>query len=207
MTLMLEEDVQTFAPRHLRYTRALYHSLDDAGIFNGAKVELIRGRLIEMPPMSDAHGMAAMLGGRTLRAIFPEDRYTVRSALPFIAIDESEPEPDFCVVSGSAETVQTHPSTCLLLVEISLATLAYDRTVKASLYAESGVAEYWIVNLVDRVVERHLTPTRGADGAWGYATVTRFAAGERCPIAAADGAAIDVAALLPTPRWTIARPR
>jgi Uma2 family endonuclease len=39
--------------------------------------------------------------------------------------------------------------------------LSYDREQKASLYAESGVPEYWIVNLVDRVVEVRRQPRSG----------------------------------------------
>jgi len=37
-----------------------------------------------------------------------------------------------------------------LVIEVSDSSLAQDREVKAHLYAEVGVPEYWIVNVVDR---------------------------------------------------------
>lgn len=150
-----------------------------------------------MPPMSTEHGASAMRGGRVLRAIFPEDRFTVRTALPFLAADDSEPEPDFCVIAGVAESIAGHPSECLLVVEISLSTLAYDRTEKASLYAESGVLDYWIINVADRAIEVHREPTRSADGAWSYASRTIHRPGEACSPLAAPNASIDPAAVLP----------
>ena len=150
-----------------------------------------------MPAISDEHGDSSLRSARAFRRIFPEDAFTVRPGLPFVAVDDSEPEPDLCIVAGSIDDLSGHPSSCLLLVEISLATLAYDRGEKASLYAESGVADYWIVNLVDRVVEIHRGPTRGADGTWAYASRIVRRPGEPCDLLAAPGQSIDPAALLP----------
>ena len=199
MTTTLQPRPRLQTQREFRYTRELYHALGESGVLNGTKVELIRGRLIEMPPISDEHGASSLRSGRELRRIFPENAFTVRPGISFIAADDSEPEPDLCVVAGSTDDDARHPSSCLLLVEISLSTLAYDRGEKASLYAESGVADYWIVNLVDRVVEMYREPTRAADGAWAYASRVVRRPGEPCDPLAAPGASIDPAALLPAP--------
>src|SRR5262249_25072776 len=65
----------------------------------------------------------------------------------------SVPDPDVAVVQGSPRNASPdNPTTALLLVEVSETTLAYDRSTKASLYARAGIADYWIVNLVDRQV-------------------------------------------------------
>jgi Uma2 family endonuclease len=48
------------------------------------------------------------------------------------------------------------------VIEVAKSSLAYDRGTKARLYAEAGAPEYWIVNLVDRVVEVHSEIRGGA---------------------------------------------
>jgi Uma2 family endonuclease len=59
----------------------------------------------------------------------------------------------------------------------------YDRLVeldprrKGSLYARAGIADYWIVNLVDRVLEvyREPEPKPSASDGWRYRSVTTLA--------------------------------
>src|SRR5205807_2759297 len=81
----------------------------------------------------------------------------------------TEPEPDVSVVSGSsADYVQAHPTTAVLIVEVSDSTLRYDRGRKASLYARAGIADYWIVNLVDRRIEVYRDPVPDPTQHYGY---------------------------------------
>jgi hypothetical protein len=65
--------------------------------------------------------------------------------------------------------------------------------------ARAGIADYWIVNLVDRVLEIHREPARPGPARrhWGYAMIQTL--GPDAPIAplAAPAAAIHVADLLP----------
>ena len=87
----------------------------------------------------------------------------------------------------------------MLVIEIAESSLRNDRTTKGGLYAMGGIADYWIVNLVDRVVEVHRDPVRMADQPFGhhYRSVTRHPeAATITPLAAPD-AAIPVAELLP----------
>jgi len=68
-----------------------------------------------------------------------------------------------------------HPATALLIVEVADTTLLFDRTTKASLYARAGIADYWVLNLVDEVVEIHRNPQRSTDtSGWHYAAVERY---------------------------------
>jgi Uma2 family endonuclease len=46
----------------------------------------------------------------------------------------------------------------LLLIEVADTSLDYDRSVKRPLYAEAGITEYWIANLLDQVIEVHRLP-------------------------------------------------
>lgn len=82
-----------------------------------------------------------------------------RSALS----ENDEPEPDLAVVSGAPrDYAEDHPSTAVLVVEVAETSLAFDRGVKKALYAEFGIPEYWIVDVIERVVEIHRSP-QGAE--------------------------------------------
>jgi Uma2 family endonuclease len=113
--------------------------------------------------------------------------------------DDSEPEPDVAYVPGTLRQVRTHPTTALLIVEVSDTTLSYDRGNKASLYASAGIADYWIVNLVDRVVEvlRNPALSPAAKFGWSYSTTTTHFSGDSVTPLAAPSASVAVADLLP----------
>ena len=73
------------------------------------------------------------------------------------------------VVPGSfRDYVVGHPSRPVLVVEVSESSLALDRDHKGSLYAGAGLADYWIVNLVDRVVEVYREPGLDPDAPFGW---------------------------------------
>jgi Uma2 family endonuclease len=114
----------------------------------------------------------------------------VRTLLPLALDAASEPEPDVAVVAGSPRDYRdAHPSTALLIVEVADASLLFDRTTKASLYARAGIADYWLLNLVDQIVEVHRHPQRstGAPPAWSYASVERYGSRDRvAPLARSD---------------------
>ena len=80
---------------------------------------------------------------------------------PLAAGDDSEPEPDVAVVEGHARTYRdAHPTTALLVAEVSDDSLSRDRTVKQRLYARCGIPEYWILALPDQRLEIHRDPER-----------------------------------------------
>lgn len=72
--------------------------------------------------------------------------------------DGTEPEPDVLIVAGSRMVYQDHhptPPKVRFLVEVSDATLAKDRDNKMQEYAQAGIVDYWIINLVSRQIEVH----------------------------------------------------
>lgn len=145
-----------------RLTVDEYHRMIDAGIFDeDDKVELLAGVLVEMTPQSGRHAYAIqILTGLLVRGVGPG--FDVRVQLPLTVSDASEPEPDFAVVPAGTGAADAHPTTALLVVEVSRASLARDRAVKAPLYARAGVNEYWIVNLDAAEVEVFRDPDSGA---------------------------------------------
>ena len=52
------------------------------------------------------------------------------------------------------------------MIEVADSSLAYDRTTKLRAYAEAGIRQYLIVNLVDRCVEEYVDP-KLAEGRYG----------------------------------------
>jgi Uma2 family endonuclease len=142
-----------------RWTRQEYDRMVEAGIFGpDDRVELIGGEILTRSPQTSLHATALCLAGDAMRRALGHG-FEVRCRLPLALAADSEPEPDVAVVEGSPRDYRdAHPSTALLIVEVAEASLAYDRTVKKALYATCGIAEYWIVNLPERVLEVHLQP-------------------------------------------------
>jgi Uma2 family endonuclease len=133
-------------PPRKRFTLDEYHRFIKLGALADLRVELIDGELIEMPPIGDAHALAITLVDAALREAFGNG-YLIRPQLPITLTPASEPEPDLLVVRGKPRDYATHPQTALLIVEVSDSTLRYDQTIKMSLYAKAGIADYWIVNI------------------------------------------------------------
>ena len=104
------------------------------------------------------------------------------------------------VVAGSPRDYRdAHPSTALLIVEVADASLAFDRIVKARLYARSRIQEYWVLNLVESVLEVHRRPARdeAAEMPAQYSAVDRLASGDHVAPLARPERSLPVRDLLP----------
>ena len=87
----------------------------------------------------------------------------------------SRPTTDLVVVRGRPRDYhESHPARVALTVEMAESSLDFDRERKGSLYARTGIDDYWIVNLVDRVLEvyRDPEPDASAVDGWRYRSVT-----------------------------------
>lgn len=183
-----------------RWTRVEYERCVECGIFDpGDPIELIDGVLVVAEPQSAYHFTAIGLVQRTLARAFGQG-WTVRPQGPIALDDTSEPEPDVAVVRGDLlDYVHAHPADPVLLVEVGLASLGFDRGPKSSLYARAGRAEYWIVNLVDRLLEVRRDPAPAPEAAygWDYRTVRVLRSGEVVSPLAVPDVAIAVGDLFP----------
>ncbi len=170
----------------------------ELGWFHGERAELIEGEIMVLSSQGPSHSyltdhVAALLRASGWAGVW------VRMQLPINFGPYSDPEPDVSVVLGSsADYRAAHPTSALLLVEISDTTLVYDRGRKASLYAMRGVAEYWIVNVQEDQLEIHRDP--GSEPAQpfghGYHSVTIRHRGDTVSPQAAPHLAFPVAELL-----------
>jgi Uma2 family endonuclease len=151
-----------------RWTRKEYERLVELGVFEREPLELIGGELIVAEPQHPYHASAITALDYAIRAVLPSG-WIVRLQAPVSLDDESEPEPDLVVVPGpAADYRHEHPALPVLVVEVAESSLAFDRARKGSLYARAGVQDYWVLNLVDRVLEVYREPIPDAASAHGW---------------------------------------
>ena len=154
-----------------RMKRVEFERLSAEGFFDKERVELLFGVVVEMAPPSPEHEESLYRVRRFLEHQLGE-RALVRTAAPFAASDDSEPQPDVFVFPDG-DYWHAHPERALLVVEVARSSLSIDRRVKSVLYASASVDEYWIVSHHEDVVEVYRNPTGDV---WG--SVTRHGRGE-----------------------------
>src|SRR5437867_1487161 len=183
-----------------RWTRDEYDRMIRAGIFAPEeRVELIDGEILYVSPQDSPHAVAICLTPNALQRAFGAE-FHVRVQLPLALDPHSEPEPDITVVQGTPrDYVDHHPEIPALLVEVADSSLAHDRARKGSLYARAGVADYWIVNLVDGCLEVYRDPVPSSEAwyGWEYASARRYRPEESVAPLAAPESPVKVADLLP----------
>lgn len=168
-----------------------YHRLDE---FNerGRRTELFRGILIEKMSKSPLHRTVSSLLFKLIAAQLPKG-YSVwkEEPLTFKEMD-SEPEPELSVVRGTdMDFLEAHPHTGELIVEVAVSSPELDRE-NASLYAEAGVKEYWIVLAPSRQVEVYRRPRAGV-----YQEKKIFGVKDVVECAAVPGVRISVREIFP----------
>ncbi len=141
------------------WSREEYDRLIAGGMFHPEeRLELIEGEIIQISPQGSHHATAVALVENALRTVLGKN-YVVRVQMPLALSSGSEPEPDIAIVTGvPRDYCEEHPTTAELVVEIADTTLAYDRAKKTALYAQAGIQEYWILNLLDRQLEVYRQP-------------------------------------------------
>ena len=155
-------------PTERRWTRNEYYRMDELGWFRGQRTELIDGEVMVMSPQGPLHTTSTERVRMVLENALGVGVW-VRSQMPVVVSSSSEPEPDVSVVSGSlADYTSAHPTTALLVVEVSDSTLSYDRHQKSSLYARAGIVDYWIVDLVAGQLEVRRNPAAYPGKPYGF---------------------------------------
>jgi Uma2 family endonuclease len=186
--------------RNRRWTRKEYDQLITIGFFQEDEpIELLGGQLIVAEPKGTPHSTAIALTVEALRVAFGPG-WLVRVQDPVALDDESEPEPDVVVVPGRPrDYLAEHPVRLAVLVEVAESSLDFDRGHKGSLYARAGVADYWIVNLVDETLEVYRRPAldRSAEFGWRYLDVLVLRAGGTVSPLSRTDVSLAVADLLP----------
>ena len=166
-----------------KWTIEEYHQMIAAGIFDNRRVELLKGEIVEMSPEGEPHAYFSTEAGEYLSQLLG-NRAKIRPAKPITLPNNSEPEPDIAIVKPlGREYLEHHPyaENIFWLIEYSNSSLEKDLEIKTKIYAEAGIAEYWVVNLKKRqlIVFRELS-----DGE--YASKSTITEGTIYPLAFPD---------------------
>jgi Uma2 family endonuclease len=188
-----------------RFTVEEYHRLLDAGVLTeDDPVELLEGVIVYKMPRNPPHDATVAKVDLCLRARLPAG-WTPRIQSAITTAD-SEPEPDFALARGTPDDyMQAHPAPgdLALVLEVANSSLELDRHQKAQIYARAGVRVYWIVNLVDRILEVYTEPS-GPTELPNYRQQQAYAANESVTLAlpGTDAIVIPVAEMLPAAQKT-----
>jgi Uma2 family endonuclease len=168
MTTLNKPPNLTFTPEPTtlkRWTVEDYHRMSELGMIHAdERTELIAGQVLFMAAKGTPHVMALRLLAIALDAFLADLPFFVSTQDPIQLDDFSEPEPDCAIVRGTIlDYVDRHPcpSDIALVVEVADSTLKYDTEVKDKLYAQSGITDYWVLDLKNRQLHvfRNPTPT------------------------------------------------
>jgi Uma2 family endonuclease len=185
-----------------RWTRTAYGRAAAAGVFEGRRVELLGGEIVEMAPEGPRHAVRVSKVADLLRASLPAEAGHVREAHPLALDPYGEPEPDIAVVRGRRDDYETeHPTAAdtLLIVEVGDSLAAYDRGTKADEYAAAGIEHYWVVVLGERLVAvmSDPQPSEASLTGWRYARREHLVAGQSVTPPIPGATPISVAELVP----------
>jgi len=167
----------------LRLTMKEYDDLTEAGAFDKLRhrrIELIYGELREMPRINPPHSIATSKLTRWSTNNTDEDVVDVRIQQPVgVPQLDSEPEPDVAW-AAQLNTDKRHPlpHEIFLLIEVANTSLAEDLGEMAKLYSAAGIADYWVVDVRNKILHVFREPTPE-----GYLHHEQFRSGEVRPLA------------------------
>ncbi|CAN5215911.1 Uma2 family endonuclease [soil metagenome] len=141
--------------------RVEFQAMVEHGLFDGTRVELVGGVLVEMSPQGQAHVWMIIRLNKLLLSTLGDD-WDVGVQTPLAIDDISLPEPDFSVLAPGQ---LGYPQAAALVIEVSVSSLAFDLGVKAGRYAAGGYPEYWVVDIESSRIHVHREPS--AEG-WGH---------------------------------------
>jgi len=122
------------------------------------RLELVGGEIVPMSPKGRRHEIVRV--ALTLRLSRGTSEDTVVAAEPqFNLSEDTYVVPDVLVHATAIKTPDVHGSDALLVVEIAETSLAYDRGMKARLFAFHGVREYWVINAATLATTVHRRPS------------------------------------------------
>lgn len=190
--------MKTAVAKQVRFTVADYFRMSEAGLFDNRRVELVNGRVIEVPAQANPHRTAiTKVSHLLLRRFGPKDWVVIQGTL--LLPPYGAPDPDFHVFDVPPGTPDAKLPKPMLVIEVSDTTYLKDSTLKLRAYARAGLPDYWIVNLPERRVEVYRDPEQvpGPPQRWRYKTITHHTSGQGVAVLQRPSVVLDVDAMLP----------
>lgn len=147
------------------FTVAEVEAMQRKGIFHpDEKFELVEGEIVPMQAKSPVHELIKETFVRLLHAHCPDDLWAGFERTVFLS-ERTALDPDISLFRSEDKTKKVDGGMLLLVAEVSHSSLAYDRGLKARLYARYGIPEYWVIDVKRRCTHVHTEPRE--DGSWG----------------------------------------
>jgi Uma2 family endonuclease len=149
-----------------RLSLAQYDHMIAAGVFDQRehlRLEFIEGEIREMSPIGPQHSeIVERLTAWSYKSLSHKKGRARGQDAVTLPEQESAPQPDIMwLVPGDYVYHRPTAADVLLVIEVAESSLAYDTGEKADLYAAAGIADYWVVNLIDRCIEVRREPVGG----------------------------------------------
>ncbi|RKT47628.1 Uma2 family endonuclease [Thiocapsa rosea] len=181
-------------PRPHPVTTQEFFRMGEAGVLDPeARIELIEGEMIDMPPIAPPH--ASRTTRLTLLLIEAIGRRAVVSTQnPILLGDLSAPQPDIAILEPRDDFYSSdHPQAedVLLVIEVADSSVRYDRNRKLPLYARHGIPEVWLIDIPARAIWVHRAPENGV-----YRTSFQLGPPYRISPAMLDGVELELGALV-----------
>lgn len=144
------------------FTTDEFRRMAAAGIFGeDDRVELIGGEIIALTPIGPRHAncvrrLIALLAARVGTSAI------VDAQNPVELDDYSEPQPDVVLLKPQPDFYKhAHPGArdVLLVIEVADSSADYDLAMKVPQYAQAGIPEVWVVNLLQQVIDVYRRPS------------------------------------------------
>jgi Uma2 family endonuclease len=144
-----------------RFTADEYQRMGEVGILlEGDRVELIDGEILAMTPIGTRHSASVGKATRALVRACGDDAFVLPGGSVRLDL-YSEPQPDLVVLRPRNDFYASRhagPADIIVIIEIAVSSIQYDRDVKVPLYAASVIPEYWLVDLNTNVLWRYSAP-------------------------------------------------
>jgi Uma2 family endonuclease len=186
--------------KKVRFNVDEYFRMSEAGVFDGRRVELLDGRILQMHAQSNPHMASVTKTMIALNRFFGDaKRYWLVVQGTYRIEPFDAPDPDFAIYDvpvGTPDDDLPRPS---LVIEIAVTSYKRDSGIKLRRYAAAGVRDYWIVNVPQKRVEVYRDPENptGRKRDWRYATPKYFGMNDEVPLLAYPQIQLSVRDMMP----------
>ncbi len=164
--------------------------MQDAGIISeDENFELIEGEIVPMQAKTHVHELIKSALNLGVARALPDKLWLGVESSIYLS-PNTFVEPDLVVYPRGLTLETVKGADILLAIEVALTSLAYDRGLKARLYARHGVNELWVVDAARRTTFIHSGP---AGESWR--SIVERAPDEALTFAALPGFSVRLAAI------------